>query len=111
MAQGLEAQENVMRMLIPALVAVCALPASALAQTAPACAPYRTVAENLAGSYHEHPVARAIGGEGHALMIVFASQNGATWTAVSVRPKDQLTCIVAAGTDWMLDQLALGTGS
>jgi hypothetical protein len=44
-------------------------------------------------------------------MVVFASQNGATWTAVSVRPKDQLTCIVAAGTDWMLDQLALGTGS
>ncbi|MFO1056759.1 MAG: hypothetical protein U1E53_07295 [Dongiaceae bacterium] len=101
-----------MRMLIPALLAVCALPAGAMAQQAsPACAPYRTVVKNLAGSYHEHPVARAIGGEGQALMVVFASEHGATWTAVSVRPKDQLTCIVAAGTDWQIDQMSIGEGS
>jgi hypothetical protein len=104
-----------MRMLIPVLLAACALPAGAMAQQAsqatPACAPYPTVVKNLAGSYHEHPVARAIGGEGQALMVVFASEHGATWTAVSVRPKDRLTCIVAAGTDWQIDQMAMGEGS
>lgn len=74
--------------------------ANAQQAAAPACAPYKTVVENLAKSYHERPVARAIGGEGHALMVIFASPHGATWTAVSVRAKDGLTCIVAAGTDW-----------
>jgi hypothetical protein len=83
----------------------------ARAQAAPACAPYRTVAENLDRDYHEHPVVRAIGGGGQALMIVFASQGGATWTAVSVRPKDRLACIVAAGTDWQANWLAIGEGS
>lgn len=72
---------------------------------APSCAPYEAVVKNLAGSYHERPIARAIGGTGQALMVVFASEHGATWTAVSVRPRDRLACIVAAGTNWQMIEL------
>jgi hypothetical protein len=83
---------------------------NAEAQTVPTCAPYETVIASLASSYHEFPIASAIGGQGTARMIIFASADGSTWTAVSVRPKDKLTCIIAAGTDFFIDPNYYGKG-
>lgn len=73
------------------------------------CAPYQQVEQALANSkYHEKPVARALTDGG--LVVIFAGKDGATWTVVLVRAKDQVACIGAVGTDWA-NVAALGEGS
>ena len=63
------------------------------------CAPFDQVEAQLAAEFHETRVQQGIVGEGRALLAIFASPNGETWTAVMVRP-DGLACMAAAGQDW-----------
>ena len=79
------------------ILLACLLSWSAVAQES--CAPYDQVAAKLAAEFHETRVQQGIVGEGRALLAIFASPNGETWTAVMVRP-DGLACMAAAGQDW-----------
>ena len=75
--------------------AVMCITGQALAQQV--CAPYQQVETALANSkYHEKPVAKALTDGG--LVVIFAGKDGATWTVVLVRAKDQVACIGAVGT-------------
>lgn len=89
-----------MRITTPAIIAIAAFPTIASAAQAPECAPFERVVANLAQSYSERPVARAINSEGQLLLVLLASPDGATWTEVGVRAADHMACIVGAGTDW-----------
>ncbi len=71
----------------------------AYAQEQPKCAPYGQVEAMLAAEFQETRVQQGIVGEGEAMLAIFASPNGGTWSAVMVRP-DGLACMAAAGTDW-----------
>jgi len=89
-----------MRIAIAVASAGLLISSSAMAAQQPIpCGKFTVVARNLAQSFHEYPVARAISGEGRMLMVVFASKGGETWTAVGVG-SDRVACIFGAGTDW-----------
>ena len=62
------------------------------------CLPLEPFARQLAARYHEAPVARAIQ-EGMPI-IVFASENGRTYTIVAIVQSGRTACTLAAGTDW-----------
>ncbi len=69
----------------------------AVAQTA--CTTRSVVAERLAGDYAEAPVAAGLASSG-AVIEVFTSGDGATWTIVLTRPEGT-SCLVATGEAWM----------
>ncbi len=64
-----------------------------------ACTTRSEVAEQLAGDYAEAPVAAGLASSG-AVIEVFTSGDGATWTIVLTRPEGT-SCLVAAGEAWM----------
>ena len=64
-----------------------------------ACTTRNEVAERLAGNYAEAPVAAGLASSG-AVIEVFTSGDGATWTIVLTRPEGT-SCLVAAGEAWM----------
>lgn len=68
-------------------------------QEQPPCAPYDQVEAKLAAEYRETRIQQGVVGDGRAMLVIFASPDGATWTAVMVRP-DGLACMAAAGDDW-----------
>jgi hypothetical protein len=64
------------------------------------CGPYATIGKTLAeGKYHEHPIAKALAAEGKVAVVLFASEQGETWTIVSIT-SDQIACVGASATDW-----------
>ncbi len=69
----------------------------AAAQTA--CPTRSAVAERLAGDYAETPIAAGLASSG-AVIEVFTSNDGSTWTIVLTRPEGT-SCLVAAGEAWM----------
>lgn len=62
------------------------------------CGPFDQVLSALAEKYAEAPRGRGAvpGGQG---ILLFRTEDGATWTLVGVRP-DGLTCMLAAGEAW-----------
>lgn len=85
------------RLALPLLV-LLSTPALAQEQQS-RCAPFEQVQTMLAAEYHETVVAQAVMGEGEAMLVLFASPTGGTWTAVVVK-HDGLGCLAAGGTDW-----------
>ncbi len=82
---------------IAMLLVISAILGPAAAQTA--CTTRSEVAERLAGDYAEVPVAAGLASSG-AVIEVFTSSDGSTWTIVLTRP-DGPSCLVAAGEAWM----------
>jgi hypothetical protein len=85
-----------MRLLILAALSTLAAPAWAQEQ---ACAAIGDIEAKLAAEYRETRVQQGVVGEGRAMLVIFAAPDGATWTAVMVRP-DGVGCMAAAGSDW-----------
>lgn len=71
----------------------------ALLSTAPGlCAKRTDLVVHLAEQYRERPVARGLSENG-VLLEVFASRDGASWTAVGTFT-DGTSCLLASGQFW-----------
>lgn len=70
------------------------------------CAKPDQIAATLRDDYAEQPVATGVQENG-ALLQVWASKGGATWTVVVTLPT-RLSCIVAAGKSWELAPVTAG---
>lgn len=84
-----------MRNLLLTVAALSTLSFPALAQQP--CAPADEVNNGLAQNYHEVPVAEGVNDDGTALMVLYSSPNGETWTLVVVRAADKMACMAASG--------------
>lgn len=79
------------------------------AQDQPICATHESIESFLDKRFSEQPTSLGIANTG-ALVEVFTSGEGQTWTIVVTRV-DGRSCILAAGTDWYdLRVLADGPG-
>jgi hypothetical protein len=81
--------------------AAALIAAPALAQSAgpgPACVKRADLIKHLEAKYHEAPAAVGIADNG-ALLEVFASKSGETWT-VTVTMPNGISCMVASGQQW-----------
>ena len=75
--------------------------APAFAQSAPpgpACVKRADLIKHLEAKYHEAPAAVGLADNG-ALLEVFASKSGETWT-VTVTMPNGISCMVATGQQW-----------
>jgi hypothetical protein len=78
------------------------LPLPALAQEPaqqPACAPIAELEAKLGADYHESRVQQGIASDGKHMLVIFAAPDGATWTAIMLRP-DGLACLAVSGENW-----------
>jgi hypothetical protein len=81
--------------------AALVLAAPAFAQSAPggpACVKRADLIKHLAAKYHEAPAAVGVADNG-ALLEVFASKSGETWTVMVTMPNG-ISCMVATGQQW-----------
>lgn len=83
------------------LAAVSLLPLPAVAQTgdAPRCMKRDEVVAALSERYKEAPAAVGVQDK-NTVIEIFRSRNGESWTILQSFP-DGVSCVVAAGTDWM----------
>lgn len=97
-----------MRALIAAALTLLALPAAAQDM----CGPYQAVAQELSATYAERRIAQAITlvpvkdpvsgqviGAEQALVELWASKDGGTWTMLRIQ-QDGKACIVLDGATW-----------
>ena len=100
-AQGWARTVGASILAIAMLLALSATLGPAAGQTAPsnACTTRSEVVERLAGDYAETPVAVGLASTG-AVVEVFTSGDGSTWTIIVTRPEGT-SCLVAAGEAWM----------
>lgn len=82
-----------------AITAALLLPSAAMAQEQPLCLPAEKMRDRLAADFGEHIVSQGILQDGH-LHIIFATDDGATWTVVHVVPQTLQACIAAVGTNY-----------
>lgn len=73
-------------------------PVPAAAQ--PPCGAHAEIVKQLGDRFAEHPIATGLSSEG-AVMQVFASKDGLTWSLVATRP-DGTSCLVASGESLQL---------
>jgi hypothetical protein len=78
-----------------ALITAPVVPAQA---QAPACVKRADLIKHLENKYHEAPAAVGLADNG-ALLEVFASKQGETWT-VTVTMPNGISCMVATGQQW-----------
>ena len=88
-----------MRLKVAIFAALSTLALPAWAQEQPACAPIDQIEAKLAAEYRETRVQQGVVGDGRAMLLIFATPDGATWTAVMLR-HDGVGCMAAAGSDW-----------
>lgn len=69
-----------------------------VAAQAPTCVKRTDLIQHLANQYHETPVAVGIADNG-ALLEVFVSTEGETWTVAVTLPSG-VTCLIATGQQW-----------
>lgn len=74
---------------------------AALTVSAPAqeCPSYSDVKKAVADNYGEAPAGSGILEAGNAVLMIFASPKGDTWTAAVLRA-DGTACVVFHGSDW-----------
>lgn len=87
-----------MRALIAAVLMLAAAPAWGEMKTDCGNSTYADIAATLSGM-NERVIATAKYGP-DAMLHIFASPNGKSWTAVTVRKDNGKACMVAVGTDW-----------
>jgi hypothetical protein len=76
------------------------LVAATLQASPAACAHRADLMRLLAEHHHESPVARGLSENG-ALLEIFATHDGSTWTAIGTFPSG-LSCLIASGRYWEL---------
>lgn len=81
-------------------VIVLSAVAATLSTTPGACALRTDLMRHLAERHHETPVARGLSENG-ALLEIFATSDGRTWTAIGTFPSG-LSCLIASGRFWEL---------
>lgn len=69
------------------------------AQPVPNCGPRDQVVRQLEREFRESPSAMGIAHGGSAIVEVFTSDGGATFTLILSLPNGQ-SCLLGAGTDW-----------
>ena len=74
------------------------LSGAALSQHMGACSSKDTFIKHLKTRFNEEPVATGLVVSGK-LLVMFASPDGATWTALSIDPSG-VACMVASGKNW-----------
>lgn len=79
-----------------ALIMATMVPAQA--QQAPPCVKRTDLIKHLEDKYHEAPAAVGLADSG-ALLEVFASKSGETWTVTITMPNG-ISCMVATGQQW-----------
>lgn len=90
-----------MRQMTLIAAAVAALPlavAAAPVNAQSTCGSRAELVRHLARNFHEAPAAAGIADNG-ALLEVFASRDGETWT-VAVTLPNGIACLVATGQQW-----------
>ncbi len=83
---------------VKTLAALLLLATPAVAQQQQACGNYVEMAKNLKDKFSEQRVAMGLNQKGDAV-VIFASPNGATWSALTVQPTGT-ACMVGAGSQW-----------
>ena len=78
--------------------ALTLLPIAMLSAAPSICAKRTDLVVHLASEYQERPVARGLSDNG-VLLEVFASRDGASWTAVASFV-DGVSCLIASGHFW-----------
>ena len=86
-----------MRIASAIAVLVAGLAAPAYAQS-PQCGPFKTLQTYLAETHHEVELGGGIVND-KAVMVVFVSPDGATWTLAALGT-DGKACLIASGVDW-----------
>ena len=86
-----------MRIASAFAVLVAGLAAPAQAQS-PQCGPFPELRNALAKEHHEIELGGGIVNE-RAVMVVFVSPDGATWT-MAILGTDGKACLIAHGVDW-----------
>ena len=84
------------------IAAMLAAPAAAAT-----CGPKKALTTTLADKYHEAPVGGGITVAGQGVLTIYTSPDGSTWTAVMTTGAG-LSCIMAAGTVWMVLTVKVG---
>ena len=82
------------------------LPGVAWAQSPVTCWPYAQVERDLLHQHNERPTVRMLSKNGTAI-VVFATSDGATWTAMVVGPTG-VTCALDSGTALEMTQQPAG---
>lgn len=72
----------------------------------PACAPRDQVVASLAHKYNEASVSRGMTQDGSAIIEVFASPDGETWTILRSMATG-VSCIVSAGRGWSFEAVKI----
>jgi hypothetical protein len=80
------------------LLTVTAVPA-ALAQNLAQCLPHKDAVVKLDRTYGERQIGFGLSQHGESVVELFVSESG-TWTVLITRT-DGLSCIAAAGDNWM----------
>ena len=83
----------------------CAGTWAGTAQAQQTCLPRDSLVEKLAEKYSERLIGRGLQGTAR-LFEVFMSADGSSWTLLQSFPNGT-SCIMAAGTDWHQDDLAV----
>ncbi len=87
------------RMLAMAALALGLLVHTAAAvQAQPVCMPHDELIERLYATFAEVPAANAIANNG-ALVELFATRDGSSWTLAMTRPGG-MSCVLVAGEEW-----------
>lgn len=71
------------------------------------CRSYRDYRSFLKEKYDETPIGMGLDGTGTKAVQMFASPKG-TWTVVVITPQGR-ACPIAAGTDWEISEMVIGT--
>jgi hypothetical protein len=79
-------------------ISVMLLPIVVLAAGPLVCAKRSDVVAHLAGRFGEAPMARGLSESG-TLLEIFASPDGASWTAIATYA-DGTSCLIASGRFW-----------
>ena len=63
------------------------------------CMPRDDILKGLAGKFHEAPVSQAVVNGGRAMLEVFRTVDGSTWSVVLTNPQG-CSVMIASGEDW-----------
>jgi hypothetical protein len=86
-----------MRLKVVAAALLSTLSLPALAQEN--CAPITDIEAKLAADFHEARIQQGIASDGKHMLVIYAAPDGATWTAIMLRP-DGLGCVAVSGENW-----------
>jgi len=75
----------------------------------PVCIPVNVMKEQMEKTYHEFPVASGVTTKGNAVVQIYASADGKTFTVVIIGTNG-IACGVAAGTDWQQNDVPKAEG-